>query len=168
MTRVQAKISKFINKYYVMRITKSGSQKILLLCTTCIVYQIKLMEENCKIKRWDILKSKLNNLSPEEFVEFMAKHPDVVLIDCRKPDEHRTIYIPNSLNYDYLGEDFWEEMEILPLEKTYLVYCNSSRRSIRTCTLMQNGGFKQVYNLDGGLNRWVEELGEQGLERPKE
>jgi rhodanese-related sulfurtransferase len=32
------------------------------------------------------------------------------------------------------------------------VYCRSERRSIRSCRLMQNGGFKNIFNLSGGLN----------------
>ena len=123
------------------------------------------MEDNCNVRRWDLLKSKLNNVPVEQYEQFIAEHPDAVLIDCRKPEEHETVRIPNSLHYDYLSHDFWDRLEQLPKDKTYLVYCNTCRRSIRSCTLMQNGGFQNVYNLDGGLREWVEQKGDTGLIR---
>ena len=126
------------------------------------------MEDNCNVRRWDLLKRKLNNIPVEEFEAFMSQNPDTILIDCRKPEEHVTIRIPNSKNFNYLSYDFWDELEQLPLDKTYLVYCNTCRRSIRSCTLMQNGGFQHVYNLDGGLREWLEKKGEAGLIRGEE
>ena len=50
-----------------------------------------------------------------------------------------------------LGYDFLEIMDSLEKEGTYVVYCRTGRRSVRTCTLMKNAGFKNIYNLDGGL-----------------
>ena len=124
-----------------------------------------MTDKNCKIKRWDLLKGKLNNIQIEEYESFVAQHPDLTLIDCRKPEERDIIYIPNSLNINYLGDCFLDELDALPDDGIYLVYCNTSRRSIRTCTLMQNGGFKQVYHLDGGLRKWVDIQGDKGLIR---
>lgn len=124
-----------------------------------------MSDNNCKIKRWDLLKRKLNNIQIEEYESFVAQHPSLVLLDCRKPEERDLIYIPNSLNINYLGDRFLDELDALPNDDVYLVYCNTSRRSIRTCTLMQNGGFERVYHLDGGLRKWVEVQGDKGLQR---
>ena len=121
--------------------------------------------DNCDIKRWDLLKRRLQNVSPRQALEMMenAESP-LVLIDCRRPDEYQKARLPDALHVDYLDYDFWERIARLSPVETYLVYCNSCRRSTRACTLMQNGGFSRVYNLDGGLNRWLEELGKEGLE----
>lgn len=123
------------------------------------------MEDNCNLRRWDILKSKLNNIPVDAFDQFVQDHPEAVLIDCRKLEEHETIRIPGSLHHDYLSYDFWDRIETLPKSQPYLVYCNTCRRSTRTCTLMQNGGFTKVYNLDGGLKEWVNQKGDKGLIR---
>ena len=45
----------------------------------------------------------------------------------------------------------------------YFIYCRSSRRSVRACTLMRNGGFQELYNMDGGLAAWTE----KGLPLPE-
>ena len=45
----------------------------------------------------------------------------------------------------------YEDLENLDHTQTYLIYCRSGRRSLRTCVLMQNSGFGNVFNLEEGL-----------------
>lgn len=117
------------------------------------------MDEFCRINRWEMLKKQLKNLTPAEFLAMKKAQPDAVLIDCRVPKEFATGYLEGAINMDYFGEQFYDQLEALNSDAVYLVYCRSGRRSLRTCTLMQNSGFKNVYNLDGGLKAWHEELG---------
>ena len=121
------------------------------------------MEEFCRINRWEMLKKQLKNLNPTEFLAMKKEHPNAILIDCRVPKEFATGYIEGAQNMDYFGEEFYNQLEELDSDAIYLVYCRSGRRSLRTCTLMQNSDFQQVYNLDGGLKAWSEELGTDGL-----
>ncbi|MCB0633343.1 MAG: rhodanese-like domain-containing protein [Saprospiraceae bacterium] len=116
-----------------------------------------------KLSRWELLKSQLNNLDPEEFQAYWQADADAVLIDCRSHKEVAVGKIPGAINIDYLAPDFWEQIEQLDADRPYYVYCRSGRRSIRTCTLMQNGGFPSVYNLEGGLNAWVTVFGPDAL-----
>ena len=60
-----------------------------------------------------------------------------------------------------MGHGFWDQIEALDTNKTYLIYCRTGRRSLRACTLMKNGGFdkEKVFNLDGGMTAWEEEFG---------
>ena len=119
--------------------------------------------EDCRINRWDVLKQKLNNLKPGAFQKAISQEDGHILIDCRRREEFLLRHLPSARNIDYLAYNFLDDLEQLDPEKTYLVYCRSGRRSIRTCTLMQNSGFKKVYNLDGGLNAWEQEFGLNGL-----
>lgn len=121
------------------------------------------MNNECKISRWAILKNQLNNLTPEEFKLMVEKSENLVILDCRKPEEYAGGKLYHAANMDYLGSDFLEKMETLDIEKTYLIYCRSGRRSLRTCTLLKNGGFKSIYNLTGGLNAWSAVFGTKGI-----
>lgn len=113
------------------------------------------MENNsCKVSRWQILKAQLNNLTPEEFQEMVRQTPGATVIDVRTDEEYRQGHLFDAINISYLAYDFWDQIEQLDPGRTYFVYCRSGRRSVRTCTLMKNGGFSRVYNLDGGLNVW--------------
>lgn len=115
----------------------------------------------CKTPRWQMLKAHINNLNPASFKEKMVGEPDAVLIDVRTPEEHMVNPLPKSINIDYLGEGFWDNIEALDPTKTYFVYCRTGRRSLRACTLMKNGGFdkEKIYNLDGGMTEWENVFG---------
>ena len=115
------------------------------------------MDNSCKTPRWQMLKAQLNNLVPEQFLKVLQNSNNPIVIDVRTPQEFLTGHIPNAINIDYLSSDFWENIENLPKDGDYLIYCRSGRRSIRTCTLMKNGGFdnEKTYNLEGGYERWV-------------
>lgn len=109
-------------------------------------------EKTCQLRRWDILKRKLTNLDPNAFLEKLSKLSNYTLVDVRTPDEYASGTLPKAINMDFLGEDYWDKFESLDREKPILVFCRSSRRSVRTAMFMKNGGFQEVYNLEGGLN----------------
>lgn len=123
------------------------------------------MSNECNVRRWDILKSQLQNLKVGEVEQFLLDHPDTMLIDCRQPHEFNSLRFPQAIHLDYLDYEFWNKIRELPRDRPYLLYCNTCRRSTRACTLMQNGGFTQVYNLEGGLKAWMDEKGEEALVR---
>ena len=112
----------------------------------------------CEIPRWHQLKRLLNNRSPAEFRVALADTPNAVLIDVRTPSEYEAGHIAGAVNMDYLSYDFWDRIEQLDPDRTYFIYCRTARRSVRTCTLMRNAGFKKLYHLDGGWNLWNEGL----------
>ncbi len=109
------------------------------------------MSDACKVRRWDLLKKQLKNFNPKEFQEAVAQWPEAILIDCRTSNEFQSGHLDGAINMDYLDYDFLEKMEALDPAKTYLVYCRTGRRSVRTCMLMKNAGIPDAYNLDGGL-----------------
>ncbi len=115
-------------------------------------------DQSCKTPRWLLLKSHLNNLSPEAFKSMIANAQEkAIVIDVRTPGEFAMGQISNAINLDYLHENFWDEIEQLDTNNTlFFVYCRTGRRSIRACTLMRNGGFDQdkIFNLDGGFEAW--------------
>ncbi|GAB5551633.1 MAG: hypothetical protein Sapg2KO_12240 [Saprospiraceae bacterium] len=116
--------------------------------------QLLLMENDnsCNIKRWDILKRQLKNLAPAEFLKTIQSKADAILIDVRTPEEFDHGTLPNAINMDFLGGDYWGIFDGLDQTKPVFVFCRSSRRSVRTAMFMKNGGFHEVYNLEGGLN----------------
>ena len=111
-----------------------------------------MQNDHCKVSRWQLLKQQLNNLEPQAFLQAIADTPDAVVIDVRTPEEFAMGHLEGAINIDYLGDGFWEKMEALDPGRTHFVYCRTSRRSLRACTLMRNGGFSKVFHLDGGWN----------------
>ncbi|GJM36454.1 MAG: rhodanese [Saprospiraceae bacterium] len=120
-------------------------------------------DKSCKTPRWRMLKSKLNNLSPEAFQQAIAGSEQPIVIDVRTEKEFVLGHISGAINISFFAYDFWDQIEALPAGATYFVYCRTGRRSIRTCTLMRNGGFdeKRIFNMEGGWAVWQTELVEK-------
>ena len=108
-------------------------------------------QKACKPGRWFFLKQQLNNLHPREFLLAARRATQATILDVRTQEEFSTGALPGAINLNYLGEEFLDRLENLDPQKKYFVYCRTGRRSIRVCTLMKNSGFREVYNLDGGL-----------------
>jgi len=115
-------------------------------------------DKSCKTPRWRILKSQLNNLTPNAFLEKINLSKQAIILDVRTNNEFQQGHIKGAININYLEDDFWDQVTQLDLDKIILVYCRSGRRSIRACTLMRNGGFdnNHVFNLDQGFAEWLE------------
>ncbi len=106
----------------------------------------------CEIPRWQLLKSKLNNLDSIAFLKQYHATSNAILLDVRTLEEYNRLHLNNAIHFDYLGPDFLDQLDGMDKNIPYFIYCQSSRRSTRTCTLLKNSGFENIYNLEGGLN----------------
>lgn len=122
-----------------------------------------MKNKTCKPKRWQILRQHLKNLRPEDFARALDRKNNAVLLDVRTPEEYRQAHLPGAVNISYLTPDLWDRLEQLDRETTYFVYCRTERRSMRVCMLMQNGGFRKVYNMEGGICAWEDAFGPLGV-----
>jgi rhodanese-related sulfurtransferase len=46
-------------------------------------------------------------------------------------------------------------------DKEVIVYCRSGRRSMLACQILDQMGFKDTYNLEGGILAWINKYGLQ-------
>jgi len=58
---------------------------------------------------------------------------------------------------DYESQDFNAKISELDRNKKYLVYCRTSRRSGLAVKVMKGLGFREVYDMAGGINQWKAE-----------
>jgi phage shock protein E len=78
-----------------------------------------------------------------------------ILIDLRTPDEIKSKgKIKGAMEIDFLAKDSEEQIKKLDKKKTYLIYCAGGGRSGDCKELMLKEGFKEVYNLSGGIEDW--------------
>jgi rhodanese-related sulfurtransferase len=98
-------------------------------------------------------KDSINVLSVKNFEKKAAKK-NVVLIDVRPPEEVAEGHLAGSMNINFLGENFSQEIEVLNKNNTYLIYCRTGNKSRKATDLMEKAGFKHVYMLDGGITAW--------------
>lgn len=94
-----------------------------------------------------------------EFKEFIA-NPDVQLVDVRTAEEYNAGHIPGSINIDVLkGHE--ELASTLDPERPVALYCRSGRRSENAGWVLEKAFFRNVVDLKGGYNEWVESFSEE-------
>ncbi len=99
------------------------------------------------------------NISPKEAYQLIKKDKkDVVIIDVRTPSELKADgKIPNSILIPLgnLGEGIDKIKKYK--DKKVIVYCRSGNRSTSASRFLTSIGFKEVYNLQGGIIKWKKE-----------
>lgn len=96
-------------------------------------------------------KKQYQDLSGNAFKQILTENKASVLLDVRTAGEYRQGAIKGAKNIDIMSADFKTKVAALDPEKTYLIYCRSGNRSGQACNYMAGLGFKNVYNLSGGI-----------------
>ena len=96
-------------------------------------------------------------ISPDELKKLISTNQELVIIDIRTADEVSDGIIPHAKNMDVSSRSFMNDVALLPKDKTYCVYCASGGRSSMVVPFMEMNGFKNVYELEGGMMAWQED-----------
>jgi rhodanese-related sulfurtransferase len=98
-------------------------------------------------------KLQKENIGNRKFKK-ISKKKNVVIIDVRSADEFNTGHIPGAMNIDYEKPGFKDSIARLDPGKTYLLYCRTGRRSGMAGRQMRELEFKNVFHLEGGIEKW--------------
>jgi rhodanese-related sulfurtransferase len=99
------------------------------------------------------------NLTQKDWVAQLEKDDNAVILDVRTEDECREGIIPGAIAIDiYKGQGFIYKIEELDKSKNYYVYCKAGGRSGQACSIMNQLGFENAYNLMGGMMDWKGEV----------
>lgn len=106
------------------------------------------------------ISSIAKDLMVGEFKAGLKSSPDAQLVDVRTPEETAQGVIPGAIKINLHDADF--EHKIMKLDKTkpVYVYCRSGARSGNAMSIMKKAGFREVYNLSGGILAWQQSGGE--------
>lgn len=86
--------------------------------------------------------------------KFITHKEGAQLLDVRTPEEWNEGIIEGATMMNFYDADFKQQLEKLDKEKPVAVYCKSGGRSGQAMNMMQEMGFKEVYNLNGGIGAW--------------
>lgn len=86
-------------------------------------------------------------------IEEKGENPDFVVIDVRRPDEFAGGHIADAVNIN--SATFAEHLKDLDPDGTYAIYCRSGARSSGVREMMRKAGFREVYEIEGGINAWT-------------
>jgi rhodanese-related sulfurtransferase len=89
--------------------------------------------------------------------EFSTKVAEagVITLDVRTPIEFAEGHIQGARLIDFQSSNFENEISTLDKKVTYAVYCRSGNRSGQAVKVMQDAGFTNVFNMNGGVIDWA-------------
>ena len=108
------------------------------------------------------------HLKPEQVHKLIKERDDVVFFDGRNAHEAAVGKFKDAVVPDtQTTRDFVKELESGKYEelkdKPVVTYCTGGIRCEVLSSLMKNRGFKEVYQIDGGIIKYGEEYGDEGL-----
>jgi monothiol glutaredoxin len=93
-------------------------------------------------------------LAPSELKAMLERGESLELIDVRTEEEHATA----KLEGGELLESAAKRLAELDRDTTLVFYCHHGMRSAQAAQRYIEEGFKKVYNLTGGIDRWSQEV----------
>ena len=92
-------------------------------------------------------------LTTEEFKKHISKK-GVQLIDVRTPNEFKASHIKGAKNIDFYSGSFKTQFNKLNKNKPVYIYCRTGSRSRHASNKLFDMGFKEIYDLKGGIVTW--------------
>jgi adenylyltransferase/sulfurtransferase len=130
-------------------------------CPACGTREIRELidyEEFCGIRQAAVAEAgnTVPEIVPRELAERMRAGDDLVLIDVREPHEWEIAriagaqLIPMATLAGALSE--------LDASRDIVVHCKVGSRSAKAVRQLQAAGFKRVWSLTGGIQRWSDDV----------
>ena len=120
-----------------------------------LLFVSRLVFVNCKDRNAQEVKT-IQIISVAEMEEAL-KADDVQLVDVRTEREYKKGHLVNAKNIVYQGANWDEQVASLDKDKPVYVYCAKGGRSAKCAALLEEAGFKKIFDLDGGITQWVNE-----------
>ncbi len=115
--------------------------------------------EDCKVVQLcpSECRDLINRLSGPQSKDTSSDRRCLIILDVRTAQEYRSGHLSGSINLDFRSASFADELARLDRSKPYLVYCRTGVRSARTAALMKSLGFREIYDMAGGIAGWQRE-----------
>lgn len=124
--------------------------------------KVKLKNEIITMRSPEVkpVEQRALSISPTEFKHWLDEGRDMVVLDTRNEYEMEYGAFEGAMNLhlDEFGQ-FPERAKALPKDKPIVMYCTGGVRCEKAAIAMQQVGFDQVYQLDGGILNYFAEVG---------
>ena len=97
----------------------------------------------------------VKNISPKQAMKLIEKEKDVFVLDVRTQEEYDKVHIKNANLIPI--QELEQNINKIPKDKKVIVHCAKGKRSARACEILKDKGLKELYNVEGGIDKWQEE-----------
>ena len=95
---------------------------------------------------------KVPQIKADELKQRLANNENIFIVDIREKVLFEHFHIPGSINLQIA--DILDSPELIPKDKTVVIVCQSGNNSLAIIDYLIENNYKNVYNLEGGLNGW--------------
>jgi len=102
------------------------------------------------------LGSKHTEITAQEVNGMLTGTKDLVILDVREKSEYcsKEGHIPGAMNYPWNSEVLQKRYPELNLSDTIVIVCRSGRRSHSAADYLASKGYRNVYDVTGGMDAW--------------
>jgi UPF0176 protein len=131
-----------------------------------ILVRNKIVADGLNDTTFDVT-NKGQHVNAKEFNQ-LAETPDTIIVDMRNHYESEVGHFKNAICPDV--DTFREELKVVEdllanrKDKNLLMYCTGGIRCEKASAWFKHRGFKNVFQLDGGIIEYAKEVKAQGLE----
>jgi len=103
-------------------------------------------------------KKSVESIEPNELMNWIKAKKDFLLIDVRERGEVEAgkIEVKNYMNTPRGLIDIIGSKGALKTDQLIVVYCKLGSRGLLAAKTLKDLGFKNVYNLEGGIQNWMQ------------
>lgn len=96
-------------------------------------------------------------ISADDLDQWLAQHPDALIVDIRSSDSFKMLTIPNSMNMPVEMFEKWiDNNNPFPSDKPVVLVCAIGERSRHYAAYLRTMNCN-AYNLDGGIMAWYDD-----------
>jgi rhodanese-related sulfurtransferase len=99
-------------------------------------------------------QKKIKTIEPKAFAEKIKTTEKPQILDVRTPEEFNANHLENAENVNWLGDSFVQDSEKYDKTKPVFVYCRSGARSKKATMKLEELGFENIYEMEGGFLKW--------------
>lgn len=130
-------------------------------CPACGTREIRALvdyEQFCGIRGQEEAEqvNGVPTITPAELDQRRRRGDEIDLVDVREPHEWEIGRIEGARLAPL--SSFVEALATMDSARDVVVYCKVGARSAKVVRQLQAAGFRRVWNLAGGINRWSEEI----------
>ena len=95
------------------------------------------------------------DISYEDLKELM-RNREIYLIDVRSKQEYEEGHLDGAMNISLYNIEKEIEKTVKNKSSKIILYCSSGTRSKKAKKILENLGYNEVYNLEGGIDKiWI-------------
>ncbi|MFY3790255.1 rhodanese-like domain-containing protein [Ureibacillus sp. MALMAid1270] len=100
--------------------------------------------------------SELQTVDTKTLTKMIDSKKNMVIVDLREPELFATSRVPGAINIPF--DEIQSRYTELPKDKDVIFVCHTGRMGTESGNLLLENGYKNVFNLEGGIAEWTGNL----------